>query len=136
MSRYIPENIRNQVVQRANSRCEYCRRTEDDSFIRFQVDHIISLRHGGSNDLENLALSCPLCNSAKGTDLGTIIEPGGPIVRLFNPRLDNWFEHFDTSEGLIHPKSEIASATIKLLDLNNVNRILERLDLIAAGLFP
>jgi hypothetical protein len=55
---------------------------------------------------------------------------------LFNPRLDNWFEHFDTSEGLILPKSEIASATIKLLDLNNVNRILERLDLIAAGLFP
>lgn len=136
MSRYIPENVRNQVIQRANNRCEYCRRTETDSFIRFQVDHIISLKHGGDNSLENLAFSCPLCNSAKGTDLGTIIEPGGPIVRLFNPRNDNWFEHFDTSEGVIHPKTEIASATIKLLDLNNVNRILERLDLASAGLFP
>jgi hypothetical protein len=136
MSRYIPEAVRRQVTKRSGNRCEYCRRPEADSFIKFQVDHIISLKHGGRNDIQNLALACPLCNNGKGTDLGTIIEDNGAIIRLFNPRTDNWFEHFDTTEGVIYPITDIGRATVKLLDLNHVNRILERLDLVSAGLFP
>jgi hypothetical protein len=57
-------------------------------------------------------------------------------IHLFNPRKHNWFEHFEVIEGAFLPKSDIAAATIKVLDLNNINRILERLDLIEAGLFP
>ena len=123
-------------MERAQGRCEYCRRLEADSFIKFQIDHIISLRHGGNNGIDNLAFTCPLCNNKKGTDLGTVLEFDGPVIRLFNPRSDNWFEHFDTSDGVIYPKTDIGGATIKLLDLNTPDRILERLELVEAGLFP
>ncbi len=129
MSRYIPESIRNQVAQRANFRCEYCRIYECDGFIKFQIEHIISLKHGGTSQPENLAYACPICNSNKGSDIATILE-NGRIYRIFNPRKDNWFKHFELYVAQIIPKSNVGAATIKLLDLNNINRILERIDLI------
>lgn len=136
MGKNIPESLRRKVALRAHYKCEYCRRPEMDSFIRYQADHIISRKHGGKTILENLAHACPICNNAKGSDLSTILQLGGDIIRLFNPRIDDWFEHFTVDNGQINPKTEIGAATIKLLKLNDLNRILERLDLIEAGLFP
>jgi HNH endonuclease len=136
MSKYIPEALRREVAIRANYRCEYCRRPEIDSFIRFQPDHIISRKHGGKTISENLAHTCPVCNNTKGSDLSTILLDEDKLIRLFHPRKDVWHEHFKVENGLILPKTEIGEGTIKLLKLNEVNRIIERLDLIEAGLFP
>lgn len=136
MSRNIPDTIRRAVAERSGNRCEYCRRFEGDSFIRFQVDHIISRKHGGQTILENLAFACAVCNGNKGSDIGTILFKKDIFIRLFNPRKDVWVDHFDVAEGLIYPKTEIGEATVLVLKLNEVNRILERLDLIEAGLFP
>jgi HNH endonuclease len=136
MSKNIPDAIRREVANRAHYKCEYCRRPEIDAFIRYQSDHIISRKHGGKTILENLAHTCPICNNAKGSDLSTILNNEEKLIRLFHPRKDNWFDHFDVEDGAIIPKTEIGEATIKLLKLNDVNRILERLDLIEAGLFP
>ncbi len=135
-SRYIPDVIRQEVAERANYRCEYCLRRESDSFIRYQIDHIISRKHGGLTISENLAYSCPVCNGNKGPNVGTVLQDEEIFVRLFNPRKHNWDKHFDLAEGTFVAKSKIGEATIKVLDLNNINRILERLDLIATGLFP
>jgi hypothetical protein len=136
MSEYIPDPMRKAVAERAAYRCEYCRRPEADSFIKFHIDHIISLKHGGATVLDNLAFSCSICNGNKGSNVGTVLQNEEVFVQLFHPRKHNWFDHFDMLEGVIYPKSEIAEATIKVLELNHLNRILERLDLIAAGLFP
>lgn len=32
-----------------------------------QRDHVVARHHGGSNDLDNLVLSCGTCNASKGT---------------------------------------------------------------------
>ncbi len=136
MSKKIPEALRREVAIRAGYRCEYCRRPEVDSFIRYQSDHIISRKHGGRTELSNLAHTCPICNNAKGSDLATILDDEEKLIRLFHPRKDNWFDHFEVHEGEILHKTEIGEATIKLLKLNDIDRILERVDLIAAGLFP
>ncbi len=136
MSRNIPETIRKAVAERSGNRCEYCRRLEGDSFIKFQVDHIISRKHRGQTILENLAYACAICNGNKGSDIGTILTETNVFVRLFNPRKDDWFDHFEVTEGLIYSKTDIGEATILVLNFNEVNRILERLDLIEAGLFP
>lgn len=136
MSKNIPDTLRRKVAIRAQYRCEYCRRPEMDSFIRYQSDHIISRKHGGKTILDNLAHACPICNNAKGSDLSTILHDSETLIRLFHPRKDDWFEHFQVEDGQINSKTDIGLATIKLLKLNDVNRILERLDLIEAGLFP
>lgn len=46
MSRNIPEKLRYQVAAKAAFRCEYCLIPAEDSFFGFQVDHIISKKHG------------------------------------------------------------------------------------------
>lgn len=62
MSRYISEDILNQVRQRAQSLCEYCHANEQWQYVPFTVDHIIPLSQGGTNNIENLALACFHCN--------------------------------------------------------------------------
>ena len=113
-------------MARANFCCEYCRRPEADSFLRYQVDHIIPVKHGGETVLDNLAYACPICNSYKGTDLGTLLEGTDDLIRIFHPRRQVWSEHFDMADGAIYAKTPIGEATIKLLKLNDVARILER----------
>ena len=136
MSRYIPDNLRLTIAVNAEFRCEYCRIHEDDQFYTFQVDHIICLKHGGTTELNNLAYTCSLCNQNKGSNLGTFLPNSKRLIRLFNPRKDKWSTHFSIDFGEIIPKTLIASATIKVLDLNNVDRIILRQALMEEGRYP
>ncbi len=45
-----------------NVLCEYCLIHEDDTFFGCEVDHIISQKHGGPTEPENLAYACLPCN--------------------------------------------------------------------------
>ncbi|WP_293070798.1 HNH endonuclease [Okeania sp. SIO2B3] len=75
MSRYyISEKLRNQVASRADFLCEYCLISEEDTFLGFQIDHIISIKHGGATEVDNLAYTCTFCNRNKGSDLGSISQ--------------------------------------------------------------
>jgi hypothetical protein len=55
MSRWISAEFRQTVADRANLLCEYCLIAEVDTFYGCEVDHIISLKHGGSSEGDNLA---------------------------------------------------------------------------------
>jgi HNH endonuclease len=58
------------------------------------VDHVIADKHGGQTVLDNLALSCTLCNRRKGSDIGSLDSETGSLVPLFNPRTQKWADHF------------------------------------------
>ena len=135
MSKTIPKSLRQAAAKRAGFCCEYCRIPDIDSYYGFQVDHIISRKHDGLTVLKNLAYACPDCNRYKGTDLGTYLDQPFIFIRLFNPRLDNWNEHFEIDElGLISSKTKIGEATIKILAINHPDRIIERKFLLKLGL--
>jgi 5-methylcytosine-specific restriction endonuclease McrA len=68
---YIGAELRRRVVARAEGICEYCLIAEDDTFYGCEADHIISEKHGGPTDAENLALACVSCNQSKGSDVGS-----------------------------------------------------------------
>ena len=136
MRQPIPEKIRRFVALRASHHCEYCHVHQDDSFLAFEIDHIISLKHGGGNEIENLALTCPHCNQHKGSDLTTILENYDDIIVLFNPRKEEWTEHFDTQNGEIIGKTRIGKATIKLLQLNQPDLLISRQILSQSGRYP
>lgn len=89
MSRAISEKLRALVAKRAQHSCEYCRIHEGDLVFSAQVDHIISVKHGGPTGAANLAYSCLICNVNKGSDIATVLLPDTNPVRFFNPRLDN-----------------------------------------------
>jgi HNH endonuclease len=112
---------RQRVRQRADSLCEYCHSPEKISATRFTVDHVQPLSLGGSDDLENLAWACSRCNQRRynfvtGLDLET-----SAITPLFNPRQQDWAEHFIWSvDGIIITGiTQIGRATCDRLDLND-----------------
>lgn len=136
MDRYIPTNLRVLVAQRADYLCEYCLIHEADTFVGCQVDHIISLKHGGITEAENLAYACAFCNRNKGSDIGSILLPKRNFIRLFNPRIDDWAAHFVLEGAGILPLTEIGEVTVRILGFNTVERLLERETLIAEGNYP
>lgn len=136
MSRYISDNLRSSIALKAHFRCEYCLIHEEDQFFTFQVDHIISLKHGGKTEFSNLAYTCSVCNQNKGSDLGTYLINSKRLIRLYHPRKDSWSSHFDIEYGEIIPKSLIGQATIKVLDMNNIDRIILRQALTDEGRYP
>lgn len=136
MSQYINEELRRLVMGRADFICEYCLISADDVFHRNQVDHIISLKHGGPTEAVNLASACFLCNLSKGADLGSVYWPTGQLTRFYNPRTDRWAEHFQLDGAVIRPLTEIGEVTARILGFNAEDRLLERQVLIANGKYP
>ncbi|MFN5856024.1 MAG: HNH endonuclease [Pseudanabaenaceae cyanobacterium] len=132
---YISAELRRLVAQRADYSCEYCLITEETT-PSCQVDHIISVKHGGDSTAENLCYACLFCNLQKGTDLGSINWSNGELVRFFNPRKDLWREHFQLDGAIIQPTTDIGEVTARILDFNNTERILERQILIENNRYP
>jgi HNH endonuclease len=136
MSVYVSKNIKKMVIERATSRCEYCRVPEYLSSFDYHIEHIIGLQHGGPNALNNLAYACSPCNWKKGPNISTILEFGGSIIPLFNPRMEYWFDHFEVQRGILVPKTIIGQATIKLLELNDAVKVEERFEMMLSGFYP
>ena len=102
------------------------------------VDHILPLSLGGATELENLCLACFHCNSYKSTfrtavDMVTQLESP-----LFNPRLDNWFDHFQwVAAGLeLIGLTPMGRATIARLRMNRPDIVTARRAWIQAGIHP
>jgi len=132
----INEQRRAEVARRAGNRCEYCLIHENDVGFRHQVDHVVSRKHGGSSDLDNLAYACVLCNRRKGSDIASINATTGEAISLFHPRRDLWTNHFRIAGGVIEPLTDAGIATVRLLRLNTTERVAERRLLETLGGYP
>lgn len=133
---HIPAELRRIVRERADHICEYCMLHEDDTYNFCQIDHVISEKHGGLTTADNLAYACAICNRNKGSDVGTLLQGSDDFIRLYNPRSDSWAEHF-TFDGIkIAPLTNIAEATVRILKLNDPNRLIERAYLFDIGRYP
>jgi hypothetical protein len=135
---YVSTELRRLVKSRADSLCEYCLLHADDTFFGCEVDHIVSIKHGGSTREENLAYACLFCNRNKGSDIASIVPGTDERVRFFNPRVDRWPDHFrlDADGVTIVPLTPIGEATSRILGFNSSERLLEREALLQAGRYP
>ena len=59
----IPLSVRKYVYQRDNYQCQSCGQTQRET--QLNIDHIVPLATGGSNDLSNLQTLCANCNQKK-----------------------------------------------------------------------
>ena len=128
--------IRRQVVERARGCCEYCLVHQDLVASTHQVDHVIAEKHGGETSLDNLALSCTLCNRRKGSDITSLDPTTEDIVSLFNPRTQQWSDHFAMDGVRIVGTTGEGRTTVEFLRLNAFERLMERAEWIGAGYFP
>jgi hypothetical protein len=134
--KYVPVSLRRLVRARSGERCEYCLIPEPLTLAPHWVDHIVAEKHGGHTEEDNLALSCVLCNQHKGSDLTSIDPESGKITPLFHPRRDRWLDHFLLVGARIDPLTAIGRVTVRLLQLNQPERVEERKLQARLGLLP
>lgn len=132
----VSSELRRFVTERASNCCEYCLLNQDEFPYAFHIEHIRAEKHGGQTVLENLCLSCPVCNSYKGSDLGSIDEETDLLTPLFHPRTQNWSRHFQLNASQIEPLTPEGRVTVFLLRLNSAERLVERELLIRLNRYP
>ena len=127
----LTPQIKQQVRLRAKNCCEYCYSQEKFATHSFSVEHIKPLSRGGNNNLDNLALSCQGCNNHKYNKTEGKDTVSGAIISLYNPRHQNWQEHFNWNQDytLIIGLTPTGRTTVEILRLNreglvNLRRIL------------
>jgi hypothetical protein len=133
---YIPENIRQEVIERAKHQCEYCLLHEQDSIYSHEVDHIIPEKHRGETVANNLGYACLDCNRNKGSDFASFDPETDEVVLLYHPRRDTWSDHFELDGARIVPKTAIGRVTEFVLKLNAPKRLSNRELLVKAGRYP
>ena len=131
----IPNELRQLVAARADYRCEYCLMPQSASLHKHEPDHIVPRQHDGATVSDNLALACWRCNRNKGPNVGSFDPETGALVPFFNPRYQAWDEHFNLIEAFVQPLTPEARVTVKILRINDEDRLAERKSLIEAGLY-
>jgi hypothetical protein len=124
---YISVESDRRIRAAARNRCGYCLSPQQLVMARLEIEHIIPVSKGGSSDESNLWLACPLCNGHKAGKTNEIDPLTGETVALFDPRNQNWTEHFAWSkEGIrIIGKTPTGRATVIALHLDNDSDALE-----------
>jgi hypothetical protein len=134
----IAAELRQSVILRAHSQCEYCWSQVRFATQAFSVEHIIPRSKGGETVLENLALSCQGCNNHKYNKIAAVDPINGQAMPLYHPRQHVWEEHFRWNEDytLILGITGIGRTTVESLNLNRSGVVNLRRILYAAGEHP
>ena len=134
---YIPEKLRQQVIKRAQGRCEYCQ-TQQVIVVAMEIDHIIPEASDGQSTLENLCLACIGCNGFKYSFQTGIDPTTGIESELFNPRSQLWSDNFKWSDdGLeIIGLTPTGRATVNRLRMNRDAIMKSRQRWVQAGWHP
>lgn len=103
-----------------------------------EIEHLVPRARGGSDEEDNLWLSCGLCNRYKGSRISANDAATGEAAPLFNPRSDSWGAHFRWSaEGTrIEGITPVGTATVEALKLNNELAVEVRRNWVLAGWHP
>ena len=135
---YIPKSLREQVSKSAKFRCGYCLTSEAIVGSPMELDHLIPEALGGLTMEDNLWLACSLCNHHKADRIGARDPITGEIARLFNPRRQNWIEHFrwTTASDEIIGISPCGRASVAALNLNRASLVRARRAWVTVGWHP
>ena len=60
----LPRSERDAVLRRDHQTCRQCGARQEDG-VRLEVDHIVPVARGGTNDPYNLQTLCRACNQTK-----------------------------------------------------------------------
>jgi hypothetical protein len=127
--------IRRFVHNRAGGCCEYCQTCEANIGQAMHIEHIDP---DGSDSPDNLCLSCASCNLSKAKATSAIDPDTGERAALFNPRKQQWGEHFTwVDNGLrVRGLTSVGRATVERFKMNQDRVLVARRRWIAGGFHP
>ncbi len=134
----IPAAIEARVRAAACQRCGYCLTPQYLFTWTSELEHLYPVALGGTDEEENLWLSCHTCNHFKGIQIHSYDPVTKRVVMLFNPRRQKWRRHFQWSlDGTeIVGRTAIGRATVLALKMNNTYAITARRLWVSANWHP
>jgi len=135
---YISRVVRERTRAEAHNRCGYCLTPQTLAYDTLEIDHIIPEAAGGGNEPNNLWLACRPCNRHKGTQIDGRDPLTNQLVRLFDPRRENWRDHFTWSEDgcIVIGQTACGRASVMALQINNAFAVETRRFWVEAGWHP
>jgi hypothetical protein len=125
---HVAKSLRDKVAKAAKYRCGYCLSSTAVVGAPMELDHLVPESVGGLTEEENLWLACSLCNDHKSDRVGAPDPVTGEVVRLFNPRHQDWNEHFrwtDAGDRIVG-LTATGRATVVALNLNRPSLVKAR----------
>ncbi|MDX1992047.1 MAG: HNH endonuclease signature motif containing protein [bacterium] len=129
---------RARIRDRAKARCSYCQLPEICVYAPMEIDHIIPIAAGGTDDEANLCYACPLCNGNKHDHSEGYDERTDTYLTLFNPNTQQWSDHFawDKNRATILGQTPQGQVTVDVLKINQPTAVAFRLLMVELGLYP
>jgi hypothetical protein len=129
--RYLTVEEQQTIIERAQSRCEYCQSQMSYATQSFVFEHITPISRGGETMLDNLTLACGGCNGHKYNKVAVPDPIDGEMVSLYHPRQQQWSDHFGWNDDYtqVIGLTPTGRATVEALNLNrpgvvNIRRLL------------
>ena len=134
----LKENIKSYLRSEQENLCCYCKIKLRHRRLSVHIDHIVPKgRHKSFTFVsQNLALSCPACNSGKSTN-ETLVNPNilsypavGEDFLIVHPHFDNYFEHI-TIENQVFIRAiteDKGEKTIEICKLDDIELILDKME--------
>ncbi len=134
----IKKDLDAQIRRQAKNRCGYCLNPQELIPYKLEIEHIYPKSLGGKSIVENLWLACRECNAHKAVKTEAIDNLTGKTIKLFNPRTQNWNEHFEFSknDSQIIGKTPCGRATVEALQINNFYQTTARSIWVEMNKFP
>lgn len=134
----ISEAVRQRVSSFSRECCSYCQMPAQHIYAPMEIDHIIPRAAGGTDEENNLTLSCPRCNNFKGGQTQALDPVSQQMVSLFNPRQQTWTDYFAwSSDGTqVTGLTSCGRATVVALHLNHEELVSFRRKLVSVGWHP
>lgn len=134
----ISDELKARIRRQARNRCGYCLTPQEIVSIPLEIEHLQPVADGGTDAEENLWLACRNCNGFKHAKTHATDPQTNERVVLFNPRTQDWNEHFEFSDNkiLIIGKTPCGRATVIALRLNYEQALIARRIWVTAGWYP
>lgn len=134
----ISQDLDDRIRCQAKNRCGYCLNPQELMPYKLEIEHIHPKGLDGATIEENLWLAWRECNAHKARKIEAIDSLTDRTVKIFNPRKQDWHEHFEFSQDQteIIGKTACGRATVECLQMNNFYQKTARSAWLETGKFP
>jgi len=127
----LSKKVRFEIFKRDSFTCQYCGSKAPDVIL--EVDHILPVKEGGSNDIMNLITSCFNCNRGKRDKKlsdKSIVERQREQIKELNIRRQQLQMMLEWREGLKSIENDTGENGItKLVKKHGIVKVLDAMDI-------
>lgn len=107
----LKKSTRFDVFRRDTFTCQYCGATPPGAVL--EIDHVVALANGGSDDIDNLLTACLECNRGKGVKSLAEVPPSISEKQAIAEEREKQLREYQRLQRKIRKRAEIDLVTVE-----------------------